>query len=149
MKSTAFILMLVLSSAGHYALAAEKALVISHLDQSLQWGPCPDFIPKGCEIAVLQGDPAKTNLDIYFKVPADFAIPHHFHTSQERMVLVSGKLDVKYDNQDSVTINVGEFAYGPAKLPHSAYCHKGAPCVLYIGFVEPLDAMPIAAAASK
>ena len=58
-------------------------------------------------------------------------------------MLVSGTLDVKYDHHEKATIKTGQYAYGPAKLPHSAYCHKGEVCVLYIGFVEPLDAMPI------
>ncbi|WP_418512179.1 cupin domain-containing protein [Corallibacter sp.] len=143
MKNTALILLFVFCSLFGYVNADEKALVISHKDPSLQWGPCPDFIPAGCAIAVLQGDPAKNNVDIYFKVPGDFHIPHHLHTSQERMVLVSGTLDVQYDNHETATIMAGEYAYGPAKLPHSAYCHKGDDCVLYIGFVEPLDAMPV------
>jgi quercetin dioxygenase-like cupin family protein len=149
MKNTSLILSLLLLFMCGYVSAEEKALVISHKDTTLQWGPCPEFIPKGCEIAVLQGDPEKNNLDIYFKVPADFSIPHHIHTSQERMVLVSGTLDVTYDNNEKATIKVGDYAYGPAKLPHSAYCHKGEVCVLYIGFVEPLDAMPIEKAKAK
>jgi len=149
MKKTPLILTLILLSISGFVNAEENALVISHEDKTLQWGPCPDFIPKGCEISVLQGDPAKNNLDIYFKVPGDFKIPHHLHTSQERMVLVSGTLDVKYDNHKNATIKVGEYAYGPAKLPHSAYCHKGEACILYIGFVEPLDAMPIKSTEAK
>lgn len=123
--------------------ASDQALVISAKDQKLQWGACPAFIPEGCEIAVLQGDPAKDNVDIFFKVPGDFSIPYHTHTSQERMVLVSGELEVTYDNHETAVIKKGDFAYGPAKLPHKAYCKKGADCILYIGFVAPLDAMPI------
>ncbi|MBT8140745.1 MAG: cupin domain-containing protein [Gammaproteobacteria bacterium] len=149
MKNTQLILTLVLIFMYGHVNAGEKPLVISHMDKTLQWAPCPDFIPTGCEIAVLQGDPSKNNLDIYFKVPGDFVIPHHLHTSQERMVLVSGTLDVQYDDHEKATIKTGEYAYGPAKLPHSAYCHKGDPCVLYIGFVEPLDAMPIKSSESK
>jgi len=148
MKNNPLILALVLLTCG-YVNAGENPLVISHTDKSLQWGPCPDFIPKGCEIAVLQGEPTNNNLDIYFKVPGDFEIPHHLHTSQERMVLVSGTLDVKYDNHEKATIKSGEYAYGPAKLPHSAYCHVGEACVLYIGFVEPLDAIPIKSTKTK
>jgi mannose-6-phosphate isomerase-like protein (cupin superfamily) len=124
--------------------AQERASVISHEDESLEWGPCPDFIPEGCEIAVLEGDPAEENVDVFFKVPGDFHIPHHKHTSQERMVLVSGTLDVVYDNHEKATVHTGDYAYGPAQLPHSAYCQKGDPCVLYIGFVAPLDAIPVA-----
>lgn len=123
--------------------ASDQALVISTEDKSLEWGACPAFIPEGCEIAVLQGDPAKDNVDIFFKVPGDFTIPYHMHTSQERMVLVSGELEVTYDNHETATIKKGDFAYGPAKLPHKAYCKKGEDCILYIGFIAPLDAIPI------
>ncbi|MEE3169664.1 MAG: cupin domain-containing protein [Pseudomonadota bacterium] len=143
MNATPLAFTISLAAACACVSAQEKPLVISHEDPGLEWMPCPDFIPEGCQIAVLQGDPADTNLDIFFKVPGDFEIPPHFHTSQERMVLVSGTLEVVYENHEKETISVGEYAYGPAELPHSAYCHAGADCVLYIGFVAPLDAIPI------
>ena len=123
--------------------ANESALVFNHDDKALKWGPCPAFIGQGCEIAVLHGDPAKNNLDLFFKVPGDFTIPHHWHTSSERMVLVSGNLRVTYDNQKPELIKTGMYAFGPSKLPHSAYCEKGDPCVLFIAFVEPLDAFEV------
>lgn len=36
----------------------------------------------------------------------------------------------------------GMYAYGPAKLPHKAYCASGAPCVLFIAFESAVDAVP-------
>jgi quercetin dioxygenase-like cupin family protein len=123
----------------------ENAFVLSAGDKQLQWGPCPDFIPAGCEIAVLHGNPAEKNADIFFKVPGDFKIPYHWHNSPERMVLVSGELEVTYDGQPTAVIKPGNYAYGPAKLPHDAYCRKGDPCILFIGFVLPVDAMPLEA----
>ena len=123
-------------------LVQELPLALSYTDKQLKWGPCPAFIPKGCEIAVPHGDPAKTNADVYFKVPADFTIPHHWHTSAERIVLLSGKLRVTYDGQKATTLRKGMYAYGPAKLPHTAYCEKGDPCVLFIAFEAPVDAIP-------
>lgn len=120
--------------------AGERAIAHTFADQELQWGPCPPFIPEGCEIAVLHGDPAKNNTDIFFKVPGGFAIPHHWHTSPERMVLVSGILLVTYDNQETEILKPGTYAYGPAKLPHTAFCEKGDPCVLFIAFEDPVDA---------
>lgn len=126
------------------ATADEKALALTYDDTSLEWGPCPSFIGDGCGIAVLHGDPAKENLDIFFKVPSDFAIPHHWHTSAERMVLVSGKMTVTYDNQESELLTKGMYAYGPSKHPHTAYCEKGdEPCVLFIAFEEPIDAFEV------
>lgn len=122
--------------------APEPALAYTHQDAGLKWGPCPPFIPKGCEIAVLHGDPARPNVDVFFKVPGGFTIPSHTHSSAERMVLVSGVLDVTYEGQKATRLTVGSYAYGPAERPHQAVCAKGAPCVLFIAFEAPLDATP-------
>lgn len=141
--SSLFVLSILLSSVAIAQDASKEiALANTFKDARLKWGPCPAFIPKGCEIAILHGDPAKENVDVFFKVPANFNIPQHWHTSAERMVLVSGKLQVTYDGQEPVTLKPGMYAYGPAKLPHKATCEKGAPCVLFIAFESPIDAFP-------
>ena len=123
--------------------AKEAPVSATFKDARLEWGPCPAFIPKGCEIAVLHGDPAKTNADVFLKVPAGFTIPHHWHTSAERMVLVSGELRVTYDGEKPLVLTAGAYAYGPARLPHTATCVAGgAPCVLFIAFESAVDAHP-------
>lgn len=122
--------------------AADPALAFTFKDSQLKWGPCPPFIPKGCEIAVLHGDPSKNNADVFFKVPGNFTIPSHWHTSAERMVLVSGELHVTYEGQKTTVLKPGTYAYGPAKVPHKATCAKGDPCVLFIAFESPVDAVP-------
>ena len=123
--------------------SSEKARVVSYLDKNLTWNPCPAFIPEGCEIAFLHGAPEDNNLDVFFKVPGNFKIPYHKHTSQERMILVSGELEVHYEGQETQVLKIGEYAYGPKELPHDAFCREGDPCILFIGFVAPLDAMPV------
>ena len=130
-----------LALASPLAPAAEAPLAFAFTDAQLQWGPCPDFIPKGCEIAVLHGDPAQANADVFFKVPASFTIPAHWHTSAERMVLVSGELRVTYEGQATTVLKPGMYAYGPARLAHRAVCGSGAPCVLFIAFEAPVDAV--------
>lgn len=122
--------------------AQEPSLTWTAEDAKLQWGPCPAFLPKGCGIAVLHGDPAKQNADIFFRVPANSRIPRHWHTSPERMVLVSGELHVTYDGQKTTVMKPGTYAYGPAKLPHKADCKRAGPCVLFIAFESPVDAVP-------
>jgi quercetin dioxygenase-like cupin family protein len=142
----ALIATLMLCTTAASAQTPEKALALAMADTQLAWGPCPPFIPEGCEIAVLHGDPAKNNADIFFKVPANFDIPNHWHTSPERMVLVSGLLEVVYEGQQPVRLRPGMYAYGPAKLPHRARCASGDPCVLFIAFEGPVDAHPAAGA---
>jgi quercetin dioxygenase-like cupin family protein len=110
-------------------------------DAALKWGGCPEFMPKGCEIAVLHGDPAKDNADVFFKVPANAVIPRHWHTSAERMVLVAGELHVTYDGHETAVLKPGTYAYGPPRLSHKAECGAAGPCVLFIAFESPVDAV--------
>ena len=110
-------------------------------NKSLNWGACPAFFPKGCEIAVLHGDPSKPNVDIFFKTPGNYDFPAHWHNSAERMVLVSGTMDVTYAGQPTVSLTTGMYAYGPAKAVHHGRCISDEPCVLFIAFEEPLDAI--------
>lgn len=123
--------------------AAASSVTHSLNDKDLQWGPCPEFMPAGCEIAVLNGDPAKRNVDVFFKVPANSEIPNHAHTSAERMILVSGEMEVTYEGEETQKLEMGSYAYGPAKKPHSANCGNAGPCVLFIAFEEPLDAYAV------
>lgn len=145
-KSFLILSSLVLLTVSTLATGAERVIEAASArnidDAKLQWGPCPAFIPKGCEIAVLHGDPAKPNVDIFFKVPSGFTIPNHRHTSAERMVLVSGELEVRYEGQSPMTMKTGTYAYGPAGKAHEATCAKGSACVLFIAFESPLDAIP-------
>jgi quercetin dioxygenase-like cupin family protein len=127
--------------------AQEQALARSAQDTGLQWGPCPAFMPSGCGLTVLHGDPAKPNADVFLRLPANAMIPEHWHTSAERMVLVAGELSVSYKGQAEVVLKPGMYAYGPAKLPHSASCVGSSTCVLFIAFESPVDAVPVAAAA--
>ena len=126
--------------------AQEQAVTRTARDADLKWGPCPPFLPKGCGIAVLHGDPAKDNVDVFLKVPSKSKIPPHWHTSAERMVLVAGELHVTYDGQKTAVLKAGTYAYGPAKRPHKAICASAVPCVLFIAFESPLDAVPVESA---
>lgn len=71
------------------AQAADPAAGRAFADPALTWNPCPEFLPKGCGIAVLGGDPAGRDADVFFRVPGRSEIPLHWHGSTERMVLVS------------------------------------------------------------
>lgn len=121
-------------------LAGERAMVRSAGD--IEWGPCPGFFPETCRIGVLHGDPAEPRADIFFKVPAGTEIPSHTHTSAERMVLVSGEMEVEYEGQAPAVIGTGDYAFGPPGRPHRAKCLDAGECILFIAFNEPVDAMP-------
>ena len=120
----------------------EAPLARTVADRTLQWGACPPVFPAGCELAVLHGDPAKPNSDVFFRVPAGYAVPAHTHSSAERMVLVTGRLDVKYQGAQPFTLEPGNYAYGPARLPHRATCIAAESCTLFIAFEGAVDVEP-------
>jgi len=121
--------------------AQERPFTLS-VDE-MDFGPCPDFIPEGCEVAFIQGDPEQPNADVVFRLAPNTTIPNHMHTSAERMVLTSGEFHIDYDGHDPVVMTAGTYAYGPAGVPHTAYCAEGAECHLFVAFVGPVDAIPV------
>ena len=94
---------------------AEPAISRTAGDAALAWGACPDFLPAGCAIAVLHGDPSQPNADVFFKLPARSEIPLHSHTSAERMVLVAGELEVTYQGQAPVQAHARCVCLWPAR----------------------------------
>jgi quercetin dioxygenase-like cupin family protein len=59
------------------------------------------------------------------------------------MILISGEMEVTYDGEKTQTLKQGTYAYGPANKPHMAKCGDAGPCVLFIAFEKPLDAIPV------
>ena len=121
----------------------EPARATSPGDPAIEWGPCPEFLPEGCALAVLHGDPTQSGADLFMRIPAGALLPMHWHTSAERMTLSQGELRVTYAGQPEAVLHAGDYAYGPPKRPHQAYCASVTPCMLFIAFNEPVDAIAV------
>ncbi|MDZ7758137.1 cupin domain-containing protein [Rhodohalobacter sp.] len=121
----------------------EAAIVTGIENENLHWTPCPEFMPESCRISVLHGNPANPNADVFFKLQGHTSVPEHTHTSAERMILISGELEVDYEGQQPSLMTAGDYGYGPPQKPHSASCVSDEPCVLFIAFEEPVDAFPV------
>lgn len=119
----------------------ESPLATLATDSKLKWGPCPPIFSGDCKIAVLHGDPAKPNADVFLRIGGGTALPVHRHSSAERMILVSGRLRVDYKGAPPVTLVPGSYAYGPAGAPHLAVCLSKQRCTLFIAFEGPVDAV--------
>jgi hypothetical protein len=130
-------------AASAQAQTSEKPLAISPTDPALAWGGCPPGLPSGCRIAVLHGNPAQPNADVWLQLPAGAVLPKHKHSSAERMTLVSGELRVRYDGHPTAVLKPGSYAYGPAGMPHDGTCVSKDPCTLFIAFEVPVDAVMI------
>ena len=133
-----------ISAGGNAMQVPAQPVARSTADSALGWGPCPPVFPGECQIAVLHGNPSQPNADILLRVAPGYVLPPHRHTSAERMILLHGRLEVKYQGAPAVVLRQGHYAYGPAGLPHRAACTSDEPCLLFIAFEGPVDAEPFA-----
>lgn len=131
-----------LASVAVAQVGSETPLAKKASDSALAWGSCPPIFPGECAITVLHGDPSKRNADVFLRVGPGYELPHHRHTSAERMILVSGQLRVQYDGVGPSTLDAGDYAFGPAGLAHRGTCISTTPCTLFIAFEGPVDALP-------
>ncbi len=120
------------------AVISEKSVLKTA--KNLDWGKCPSFMPDGCNVAVLHGDPTKKNADAFFKFEPGYEIPNHWHNSAERMILIQGELQVTYSGETTQIMKAGSYAYGPAKKDHTGKCISKEPCILFVAFEDPVDA---------
>ena len=147
--------MTVAAFAGASALAqttpTEPLPMFTPSDAKLKWGACPAGLPKGCQLAVLNGDPAKPGADIFLKLPPKSKIAAHKHTSSERIVVMQGDISVTYDGHTPKKVRSGTYLYGPAEVVHEAACVSTQPCVLFIAFDKPVDLIltPMVAATTE
>lgn len=111
-------------------------------DSKLKWGGCPEGMPKGCQIAVLNGDPSKPGADIFLKIPGKGKAPSHKHSSAERIVVVEGEMSVKFEGHNATKYKRGTYLYNPADTVHEAQCVSATPCVLFISWEKPVDMVP-------
>jgi quercetin dioxygenase-like cupin family protein len=117
------------------------------------WGPAPPFVPAGAQIAVLSGDPTKpVAYAVRLKFPANYAIPAHWHPTDENVVVTSGALTFGMGDKlnkaaaGNKTLGVGGYALMPAKMNHFAYTNGTETTIVLYGmgpvefnYVNPAD----------
>jgi Domain of unknown function (DUF4437) len=97
----------------------------------LKWGPGPDSLPPGAQMAAVSGDPAKTGVPfvIRAKLPDGYKVPPHFHPSDENVTVLSGSLSIgmgdKWDEASMKALGAHGFARLPKGMHHFALA-KGA-----------------------
>lgn len=122
------------------AALADEAVTMNPAD--IKWGAAPPVLPKGAQLAVLNGDPGKPGqFTIRLKTPANYKIAPHWHTQAENLTIVSGALYLgagdKMDAKAAHALKAGGYHYLPAKQHHFAF--SKAPTVIQISGEGPFD----------
>jgi len=61
----------------------------------LKWGPAPNVLPRGAQIAVVSGDPSKDALYVVrLKLPSNYELPAHNHPTSEYVTVISGDFHI-------------------------------------------------------
>ena len=75
------------------ALAEDMNMPINA--SQLKWGPAPDALPKGAQIAVLSGDPSKDGpYVVRLRLPSGYKVPAHNHPTTEMVTVLNGKFNL-------------------------------------------------------
>lgn len=90
-----------------------------------QWGPAPAVFPPGAEMAVLQGDPSKTEeFTVRLRLPSGYKIPPHTHPTTENVTVLAGTFlagsGTQFDESQLQALGQNGFLSIPAEHAHYA-----------------------------
>lgn len=95
--------------------------------QSVKWMPGPESLPKGVQVAVLEGAPPfppNRTFTFLAKLPRNYTIPPHTHLATERVMVLSGVFSIghgeKLERKAANRVMPGGVVLLPAGHPHFA-----------------------------
>lgn len=121
-----------------------------HPTGEIEWKEGPPSLPKGAQIAVLEGDPTKEGPFVFrVKVPDGYRIPPHTHPKTERVTVISGTFNIgmgtTFDQSTTQAMPAGTYGFWEADMKHFVWV-KGETIVQFHGmgpwsiqYVNPAD----------
>lgn len=92
----------------------------------IEWVDGPAALPSGAQIAVLEGDPAKSGPFVFrIKLPDGYKIPPHTHPKTERITVLQGTFNLgmgeTFDQNVAEPMPTGTYGSWPAGMVHYAF----------------------------
>ena len=92
---------------------------------AMKWGPAPAVFPAGARMAVLQGDPGKSEpFTVRIEFPKGYKLAPHTHPTDENVTVISGVVRLGMgDTMDAakmMTLKSGGFVTAGANMSHYA-----------------------------
>ena len=108
----------------------------------LKWMAGPPGLPEGSTFAVVSGDPGKAgNFTVEIKMLADYAVPAHWHPTDETVKVLSGTLHYgmsnKLDLSKAKALASGNAVTMKAKMNH--WVHASAPATIQVSGMGPFQ----------
>ncbi len=120
--------------------AQEAPILVSPGD--VKWGAAPPSLPAGASMSVLAGDPGKEGpFTLRAKLPANYKIPPHWHSTTEAVTVLSGTLHASmgdtFDASKAKPMAAGSFLSLPAKSAHFVFTKEET--IIQVNAMGPLD----------
>ena len=98
---------------------------------AMKWGPAPAVFPAGARMAVLQGDPGKSEpFTVRLDFPKGYRIAPHTHPTDENVTVIHGTMKLgmgdKMDASKMMTLKEGGFVTAGANKSHYAMAKSHA-----------------------
>ncbi|MEO8483702.1 MAG: cupin domain-containing protein [Acidobacteriota bacterium] len=140
-RSAVYLSSAVLGLTAAVAVAAQSAYPVVPADK-VQFAPAPPFLPAGAQLSVLEGNPsAKGPVTLRLKLPANYVIPPHWHSMDERVTVLSGAFNIgmgdKLDRLGSTRLEPGGFVSLKSNMHHFGWV--ATPTVVQISLEGPFD----------
>ena len=104
---------------------------------SSKWVPARD----GSESVVLREDERAT--EYLVRVPPGHVFRPHWHSVDERLVLLEGRLSLRQADGPETFLDAGGYAFLPAKQAQHTRCVSAARCAFYVFWDGKLDFHPV------
>jgi len=111
------------AAAPRHSEGAEHAMLGN---DDLNWGPAPDVLPAGAQIAVVQGDPGAVGkiFTLRLRFPNGYVLKPHTHPEEEHVTVLTGTflagMGADFSNDGLVSLQAGGFMTMPKDAPHFA-----------------------------
>jgi quercetin dioxygenase-like cupin family protein len=125
---------LVLASTG--IIFGQSASVIIPSLAAARWTHDPK---DGSDSVFLFQDSRTGAMDLLVRYPTGHRIAPHWHSVNERLVLLEGRLAVRAGDGPETTVSAGGVVVSPAREPHGINCISETPCTFYISWDGKLD----------
>ncbi len=97
--------------------------------------------PPGVESVTLREDSATGAMELLARYPAGHLFAPHWHSSNERMVVLEGRMSLR-NNGNEQFLDAGGYAFLPAKEVQRMACVSKTRCTFYVFWDGKLDFNP-------
>jgi quercetin dioxygenase-like cupin family protein len=94
---------------------------------------------KCLQSALETGNPDSGPSTFMLKAPAGCRVPAHYHSAQEQLIVIRGRVATGMKGTPNVTLTAGGFAVMPGKVIHWFNCDGKEPCLMVVSFDQKYD----------